>query len=254
MMARTNTWRQPQQRWAAYFAAWTQQPDPKALMLTCVFFDLRYIHGRASLLDDLRRHVLQQTQANRIFLAYMVGNALMHRPPLSLFGGLSTIRSGAHRDTIDLKHSAIVPIVDLARIYALAGGHAAVNTHDRLAVAADSKEISPQSAHDLRDALEFISTLRIRHQALQLAGGGPADNFIALDEPEQLRTQPAERRLRGGADPAKRAGPALPLSGRTLLSTSGARSRSSALPRGPGPGCARPVRPAAGSVSGTPRR
>jgi CBS domain-containing protein len=182
MMARTDTWRQPQRRWADYFAGWTQRPEPKALMLTCVFFDLRLIHGRASLVDDLRRHVLKQTQANRIFLAYMVGNALTHRPPLSLFGGLSPIRSGTHRDTIDLKHSGIVPIVDLARIYALAGGHAAVNTHDRLAVAAESKEISAQSAHDLRDALEFVSSLRIRHQARQLASGAQADNFITLDE------------------------------------------------------------------------
>ena len=182
MMARTDTWRQPQRSWAAYFAGWTQRPEPKALMLTCVFFDLRLIHGRASLLDDLRRQVLQQTRANRIFLAYMVGNALTHRPPLSLFGALAPIRSGEHRDTIDLKHSGIVPIVDLARIYALAGGHAEVNTHDRLAVAAESKEISVQSAHDLRDALEFVSRLRIRHQAQQLASGGQADNFIALGE------------------------------------------------------------------------
>jgi CBS domain-containing protein len=180
MMARTDQWRQPQRRWAEYFRAWTHKPDPKALMLTCVFFDLRLIHGRAALLDDLRREVLAQTRSNRIFLAFMVGNALMHRPPLSLFGGLSTIRSREHRDTIDLKHSGIVPIVDLARIYALAGGHEAVNTHDRLAIAADSKEISAQSAHDLRDALEFMAAMRIRHQAGQMSRGEPVDNFLSL--------------------------------------------------------------------------
>jgi CBS domain-containing protein len=182
MMARTDQWRQPRRRWAEYFRGWTDKPEPKALMLTCVFFDLRLIYGQAALLDELRRDVLEQTRSNRIFLAYMVGNALTHRPPLSLFGGLSTIRSGEHRHTIDLKHSGIVPIVDLARIYALAGGHAAVNTHDRLSVAAESHEISAKSAHDLRDALEFMATLRIRHQALQMERGQPADNYLALDE------------------------------------------------------------------------
>jgi len=182
MMARNPAWCQPQRVWRSYFDTWTHRPEPKALMLTCVFFDLRLIHGQAALLDSLRTDVLAQTRSNRIFLAHMVGNALTHRPPLSLFGGLSTIRSGEHRDTIDLKHSGIVPIIDLARIYALAGGHAAVNTHDRLAVAADSKEISPSSAHDLRDALEFMASLRIRHQARQMALGEPADNFLAPDE------------------------------------------------------------------------
>ncbi len=182
MMARTPQWRQPMRRWAEYFRRWTEEPEPKALMLTCVFFDLRVIHGRAELLEGLRQSVLRSTRDNRIFLAYMVGNALLRRPPLTLFGGLSTVRHGSRRDAVDLKHLGIVPIVDLARVYALAGGHAEVNTHHRLMVAASSKEISEQSAHDLRDALEFMATLRIRHQTAQLIAGEAADNFLSLSE------------------------------------------------------------------------
>ena len=180
MMARTAEWRQPRRRWAEYFRRWTAEPEPKALMLTCVFFDLRAVHGQAALLDGLRREVLAQTRDNRIFLAYMVGNALKHRPPLSMFGGISTVKAGDVRDAVDLKHSGIVPIVDLARIYALAGGHEAVNTHDRLLVAAQSGEISEQSARDLRDALEFMGGLRIRHQARQIERGLAPDNMLSL--------------------------------------------------------------------------
>lgn len=182
MMARTAEWRQPVRRWAEYFRKWTRQPEPKALMLTCVFFDLRVVYGQEALLDGLRREVLDETRDNRIFLAYMAGNALLHRPALSMFGGLATVRHGALRDAIDLKHSGIVPIVDLARVYALAGGHDAVNTHDRLLVAAQGKEISEQSARDLRDALEFMAALRIRHQAAQMARGEAPDNFLSLAE------------------------------------------------------------------------
>lgn len=182
MMARTDEWRQPQRRWREYFRRWTNAPEPKALMLTCVFFDLRLVYGSAALLQDLRREVLAETRGNRIFLAHMVGNALKHRPPLTLFGGISTARHGELRDAVDLKHSGIVPIVDLARVYALAGGHEAVNTHDRLLVAAEGREISEQSARDLRDALEFLGTLRLQHQARQLAAGRDADNFLSLAE------------------------------------------------------------------------
>lgn len=182
MMARTDAWRQPQHRWLEYFDGWTHTPEPTALMLTCVFFDLRLVHGRASLLDELRTRVLQSTRERSLFLAHMVGNALKHRPPLTLFGGISTVRHGELRDAVDLKHHGIVPIVDLARIYALAGGHAAVNTHDRLMVAAQSREISEQSARDLREALEFLAALRIRHQANQIALGREPDNFLSLSE------------------------------------------------------------------------
>ena len=178
IMAMTDQWRQPRHVWAGYFSRWTGQPDPKSLMLTCVFFDMRAIHGQSALLEGLRQEVLQQTRGNTIFLAYMASNALSHQPPLGMFKGLNTIRSGRHKGTIDLKHNGIVPIVDLARIYALAGGDAAVNTHDRLLGAASGGAISEDSARDLRDALEFLAFMRIQHQARQIGAGTAPDNFL----------------------------------------------------------------------------
>jgi CBS domain-containing protein len=178
MMAMTPTWRLPRQQWLDLFARWTSQPDPKSLMLTCVWFDWRAIHGNLAMAEALHKEVLQRTQGNSIFLAYMVGNALTHRPPLNWFNGLSTIRSGTNRGTLDLKHNGIVPIVDLARVYALAGGDTAVNTHDRLESAAASGAISEQSARDLRDALEFLACVRIQHQARQMLQGRKPDNFL----------------------------------------------------------------------------
>lgn len=182
MMAMTDQWRQPRHKWAEYFARWTGQPDPMSLMLTCVFFDQRAIHGHSALFDGLRQEVLQRTKGNSIFLAHMVGNALQHQPPLGMFKGISTIRSGEHKGTIDLKHTGVVPIVDLARVYALAGGDSAVNTNDRLANAAAGGAISEQSARDLRDALEFLAFLRIQHQARQIAAGQSPDNYLNPDE------------------------------------------------------------------------
>ena len=182
MMAMNDTWRQPRSRWAGYFEQWTAKPEPKALMLTCVFFDLRAIHGKAELLDSLRQSVAKQTKGNSIFLAYMVGNALKHQPPLGMFGNISVTRGGDRPGTVDLKHNGIVPIVDLARVYALAGGLEAVNTDDRLASAAQSREVSPQSARDLRDALEFMASLRIAHQVRQTTAGLTADNHLSLNE------------------------------------------------------------------------
>lgn len=182
MMAMNDTWRQPRERWAQYFDQWINVPEPMALMLTSVFFDLRAVHGDAGLLEGLRTEVLQKTRGHSLFLAHMVGNALKLRPPLGLFGWLSPIRSGEHAGTVDLKHTGIAPIVDLARIYALAGGIAAVNTHDRLEQAAQSGEVSAQSARDLRDALEFLARLRIEHQMRQTLQGAPLDNFLGLRE------------------------------------------------------------------------
>ncbi|MCX7662929.1 MAG: DUF294 nucleotidyltransferase-like domain-containing protein [Tepidimonas fonticaldi] len=186
MMAVTDTWRQPLARWRDYFRTWIERPEPKALMLTCVFFDQRFVYGERALLDTLRAEVLQRTPGQRIFLAHMVGNALTHQPPLGWLGGISTIRHGEHEGTVDLKHTGIVPIIDLARIYALAGGIPAVSTRERLQAAASSGEISAERTRDLIDALEFLSGLRIQHQARLMADGHAADNYLRLDELSEL--------------------------------------------------------------------
>jgi CBS domain-containing protein len=182
MMAMNDTWCQPLAQWARYFDRWINTPDPKALMLTCVFFDQRTVYGNADLLTRLRADVLTKTKGNSLFLAHMVGNALKHSAPLGMFGNITLARGGDHPNTIDLKHSGVVPIIDLARVYSLAGGIDAVNTDDRLAKSAASREISPEKSRDLRDALEFISGIRIAHQARQTAAGQKPDNFLSLDE------------------------------------------------------------------------
>jgi CBS domain-containing protein len=181
MMAMTEQWRQPRQTWLRYFRKWVHQPDPQALMLTCVFFDQRAVHGNAALLRGLRQQVLADTRGNAIFLAHMAGNALSRTPPLGMFGRLNSQRNAEHPGTLNMKHHGLVPIVDLARVYALAGGIEAVNTQDRLQAVGDHGEVSQGSAQDLSEALEFLAFLRLRHQARQLAAGEAADNFMRPD-------------------------------------------------------------------------
>ncbi len=163
MMAMTDRWRQPRAQWQRYFRERVDTPEPLALMLTFVFFDLRAIHGCSMLLDSLRQDVLEGTRGNNLFLSHMVANALTHRPPLGLFCHITRIRGTEHAGTVNLKHAGIVPIVDLDRLFALGAGAADVNTHDRLDAAATTGQLSTGSARDLREALKFISTLRINH-------------------------------------------------------------------------------------------
>ena len=182
IMAMTDAWRQPLHVWRQYFQRWTETPDPKALLMSSVFFDLRAIHGQLELLQVLRQEVLSRTPNQSLFLAHVVNNALKQRPPLNLFGNISLVRSGEHAGTVDLKHQAIAPIVDLGRIYALAAGLHAVNTGDRIEKASKLGELSEQGSRDLRDALAFVSSRRITHQTQRMQQGLEPDNFLRLEE------------------------------------------------------------------------
>ncbi len=182
-MATTDRWRQPLATWQSYFRTWIDQPEPKALMLCSIFFDLRVVHGEGRLFETLRTEFLALARENKIFQAYMAGNALHHQPPLGFFRNLVLIRGGDHDRTLDLKHTGVVPIIDLARVYALATGVPVVNTDERLAAARAAGAVSNDGIADLRDAFEFISLLRLRHQAARLRNGQTVDNFL---EPRDL--------------------------------------------------------------------
>ncbi len=179
MMATNPRWRQPVSVWRGYFRKWIAQPTEEAQMLASVMFDLRAISGDAALFGGLQEETLAAAKKNSIFRAHMAKNALKHRPPLSLFGGMATIGSGEHKNRIDMKHSGVVPIVDLGRLYALMGELTVANTRERLEAAKAAKLASPSGLDDLMDAFDLISEMRLQHQARLIREGRRPDNFMA---------------------------------------------------------------------------
>lgn len=179
MVATNPRWRQPRRVWREYFAKWIAEPDEEAQMLASVMFDLRPIAGDTALFDDLQAETLRLAKGNSIFVRHMIVNSLKHTPPLGLFRGLAVIRSGDHKNRLDLKHSGVVPVVDLGRVYALRGGLTAINTRQRIIEAAEMGVISTDGGRELLDAYDLISETRLRHQAAQIAEGGKPDNFLA---------------------------------------------------------------------------
>lgn len=179
MMATNPKWRVKVSQWRRYFQGWIAEPDPMAQMLSSVMFDLRPIAGEVALFSGLQRQTLEAARKNSIFRAHMIANSLKHLPPLSLFQGFALIRSGEHRNTLDLKLNGVVPIVDLARVYALDGAIEEVNTRDRLLAARREGVLSEAAAADLVDAYDLISRIRLEHQARQVRDGTKPDNFLA---------------------------------------------------------------------------
>lgn len=186
VMARNPEWRQPYRDWRRYFDAWITRPERKSLMLACNFFDMRPVHGDPTMFQRLHVDVLKQAASNQIFLAHMAANAMSQRPPLGFFRNFLLVHGGDYDSTLDLKLRGIVPIVHLARVFALAAGLPQLNTAERLRAAAQAGSLSTDSAANLEDALELISTLRARHQARQIKHGQKPDNYVRPEELSQL--------------------------------------------------------------------
>lgn len=181
VMATNPAWRQLRRVWRGYFRQWMESPEPKALMHASIFFDMRALRDGHGLYAGLQREILQQSRRNSIFLAHLAANALHYRPPLGFFRQFVLIHDGEHDDSLDIKHRGVIPIVDMLRVHALAAGLTALNTRERILAAEDCGELSHDGAQDLLYALEFIATLRARHQAQQHLDGLPMDNYLRPD-------------------------------------------------------------------------
>jgi CBS domain-containing protein len=189
VMASNPKWRQPLNVWKKYFNTWITVPEEKALMHANIFFDLRCVYGLTGLVDKLKASIRSDARRNELFLALMAKNAMNYQPPLGFFRQFVLEKSGDHKNTLDLKLNGIMPIVEIARIRALAAGEVRITTRNRLRAAAKAGEITESDAANLIDALDFIEKLRMEHQSRQMHAGKRPDNHLSPEEISALVRQ-----------------------------------------------------------------
>jgi CBS domain-containing protein len=183
VMALNVKWRVSLSKWKRYFDGWIDEPDPKSVMHSSIFFDIRCVHGDGALVDTLQEHASTRALNNRIFRRFMATNALSHRPPLGFFRRFVQEDDGSQSEGLNLKHRGIVPITDLVRIRALEAGITEANTFRRIELAVKAGVMNESDASSLRDALILINHIRISHQSNQMTEGEKPSNFVP---PEQL--------------------------------------------------------------------
>jgi CBS domain-containing protein len=189
VMASNPKWRQPLKVWKKYFTTWITVPEEKALMHANIFFDLRSVFGPVNLVDELKASIRSDARRNELFLALMAKNAMNYQPPLGFFRQFVLEKSGEHKNTLDLKLNGIMPIVEIARIRALAAGEVRITTRNRLRAAAKAGEITESDAANLIDALDFIEKIRMEHQSRQMHDGDRPDNHLSPGEISPLVRQ-----------------------------------------------------------------
>lgn len=173
-------WRMPLATWERQFSDWIRTPDEPALVDAANFFDFRPVHGALSLerLDE----AIAGAAAHRLFLARMAKNALAFRPPLGLFRRIRERSEG-----VDLKKGGIIPIVSIARLYALEHGIAERATIERLTRACQKEGgISHEGSETLREAFRFLLHLRLADQLRARRAGEKVDNAVRLEDLSML--------------------------------------------------------------------
>jgi CBS domain-containing protein len=182
IMALNVKWRRSLTRWKRHFDGWIDEPEPKSVMHSSIFFDMRCVHGDFDLVAQLLDYASTRAKENRIFRRFMATNVLSHRPPLGFFRRFVQEDDGSHSEGLNLKHRGIVPITDLVRMRALELGIKDANTFQRIVLAVEMGAMNENDASSLKDALILINRIRLAHQSEQMSMGQKPTNFVPPDE------------------------------------------------------------------------
>lgn len=178
VMASNPRWRQRLTGWRREYRRWITEPVPDAVLRASIFFDSRPLLGDESLHARLEEDITELAPDGSNFIAHLGKQAVSNEPPLGFFRGFVLAKAGEHKDTLDLKRGGMGSIVDLARVHALRAGLVSVNTRSRLLAAGRAGSLSPSLAASLVDALDFITHVRLVHQAAQAASGNRPDSRV----------------------------------------------------------------------------
>ena len=140
--------------WQTRYENWLRDPVRTQMYLARPLFDLRPVHGQASLWDAVEATVVNAV--DRDFLQVLANDCLASLPPLTFFQDAVVEESGEQTSVFRLEHSALRPLVDVGRVFGMAARKVlGTSTRERLALA---RTLLPEHESIFRDASE---TLRI---------------------------------------------------------------------------------------------
>jgi CBS domain-containing protein len=182
VLAGNRQWRMSKRDWLTTFDASMREPDESHLIRATVAFDFRSSAGGLTIAPEMTERV-RSARRHAQFMQLMVRTATGYPVALGFRGQLATGQHGDPAGRLDLKRGAIIPLVNLVRFHALAGGVTISSTLDRIEAAASVGVLDRAVADGLREAFEVINRIRFDHHAGQVQSGATADNMI---DPEEL--------------------------------------------------------------------
>jgi CBS domain-containing protein len=182
VMAGKRLWRMSKSDWLRTFDECLTQPDESHLIRATVSFDFRPAAGGLAVAPELTERI-RAAREYPAFMRLMARSASGFPVALGFRGQLATGKHGEPPGRLDLKHGAIIPLVNLVRFHALANGVTISSTLDRLEAVASVGGLSRGEAGALSEAFSVITRLRFEHHEALIAAGQAPDNLV---DPQSL--------------------------------------------------------------------
>ena len=192
VMASEPAWCHDAAGWDAAVAGWVGAARPEDLLSVDIFFDFRPVAGDPALADALRHRALGRARGAMGFLKNLAAELDGYAPPLGWFGGFRLLHG-----RLDLKATALFPIVTAARVLSLRHGIAETGTAARLDALAAAGHLPPADARRLRAAHRLALGLVLNQQLVDTAEGRVASTRVDVPRLDPRLGRQLRAALRG---------------------------------------------------------
>lgn len=179
-MASNPKWTHSLSHWKRNYEEWINETVPENAMKFSTLFDCRYIYGEENIISELKDFIQDQLRVpNERFFTFIAKNALQYEAPLTFFKRIKTQTIGK-AEVFDIK-TAMSPIVDLLRVYALKNGINNENTGERMKALLNAGVFTQQQYQELHHSYYYLMALRLKNQVHQInIEKKMPDNYIEI--------------------------------------------------------------------------
>lgn len=178
VMASNPQWRGTREQWSEKLHDLFVNPVPEKILRFSIIFDNRIIFGDKTLESEFYAIFKEGVQEHPGFIARLGKIASAKKPPIGLFGNFIVEKSGEHKNELDIKLRATLPIVECVRVLALIHDIRKPNTFERVEELKNKGVIPVSLAEEIRFAYDFILKLRLRNHIELVKQGKPPHNYI----------------------------------------------------------------------------
>jgi len=175
--------------WRARYHGWIHDPVRQQTYLARTLFDLRPVHGPQTLFHDIETVVAETV--DRSFVHVLANDCLGNLPPLTFYQDAVVDSVGERHATFLLEQSALRPLVDVGRVFAMAAGQVlGRSTLDRLARA---RTLLPEHESVFRQASDTLKVV-----LWQQGRVGISEGTAGAELPPALLSRHDRHMLKGG--------------------------------------------------------
>lgn len=151
---------------------WIDAPDMQNYMDLAIFFDSFAVAGDKDLLINLKDDLFEKLHDQDIFMAYFAKATLAFDTPSTVANFMTKVHF------IDIKKTAVFPIVQGIRSLALKEKIRETTTVKRIKILKDRKILEKEKAEELLEAFDVVNTLRLKSQLEKILEYKEIDNQI----------------------------------------------------------------------------